>query len=524
MTALLTEHLSLVASADQGTSLLRKAILDLAIRGLLVGQDEADEPADTLLQRAVALKSAISKSKSAPESAVNPPYELPRGWVWTTLAGVAMINPRNQARDDHQASFVPMAAIGTGFGDSHSQEVRRWGDIKTGFTHFAEGDIGVAKITPCFENSKACVFSGLINGIGAGTTELHVVRPLGGTLAPRYVLAYLKSPWFLDNGESKMTGTAGQKRLPKDFVERHPFPLPPLAEQHRIVAKVDELMALCDRLEARQQDAETAHDRLVQALLDSLTHARDADEFQVRWQRLAEQFETLFANENSMAALRQAVIDFAASGMFGQGDERVQWRAGRLGDLVEDSGSGWSPSCEPRPRADVEWGVLKVSAVSWGTFQADENKALPANLAARPEFEVKPGDFLISRANTAELVARSVFVEATPPRLMLSDKIVRLRLSAACDPRFVQLANSSTAARRYYAEIAGGTSSSMKNVTRAQILALPIKYPGLVEQRRIVAKVTELLALCDQLKLRIAAVRTKHRQLADALVAQAVAI
>lgn len=82
----------------------------------------------------------------------------------------------------------------------------------------------MAKITPCFENSKACVFSNLVNGLGAGTTELHIVRPVAGTLDPRYVLAYLKSPQFLLVGETKMTGTAGQKRLPKDFVEANPFP------------------------------------------------------------------------------------------------------------------------------------------------------------------------------------------------------------------------------------------------------------------------------------------------------------
>jgi type I restriction enzyme S subunit len=106
---------------------------------------------------------------------------------------------------------------------------------------------------------------------------------------------------------------------------------------------------------------------------------------------------------------------------------------------------------------------------------------------------------------------------------MLSDKIVRLRFADACEPRFAQIANSSTAARRYYAEVAGGTSSSMKNVTRAQILALPVKYPSLAEQRRIVAMVIELLALCDQLKARVAAARAKHAQLAKALVEAAVA-
>ncbi len=158
--------------------------------------------------------------------------------------------------------------IGMSFNSVHEHEIRAWGEIKQGFTHFAEGDIGVAKITPCFENSKACVFSGLSNGIGAGTTELHVVRPINATLEPRYVLAYLKSPQFLSVGETKMTGTAGQKRLPKEFVESTPFPLPPLAEQRRIVAKVDELMTLCDQLKFRIAEARELQRKLADVLVE----------------------------------------------------------------------------------------------------------------------------------------------------------------------------------------------------------------------------------------------------------------
>ncbi|HQC99051.1 MAG TPA: hypothetical protein PK306_25430 [Aquabacterium sp.] len=347
---------------------------------------------------------------------------------------------------------------------------------------------------------------------------------LSEACAPRFVQIANSAPEARRYYARVAGGTSSSmKNVSREQILALPVLLPPLAEQHRIVAKVDELMALCDRLEARQQDAEAAHARLVQALLDSLTQARDADEFQACWQRVAGHFGTLFVSEDSLKALRQAAIDCATSGQFQPSTGSTEWRDGCFGDLVVESGSGWSPSCEPRQRNDAEWGVLKVSAVSWGSFRPDENKALPASLTARPEFEIRPGDFLISRANTADLVARSVFVETTPPKLMLSDKIVRLRFSDACEPRFAQLANSSTAARRYYAEVAGGTSSSMKNVTRSQILALPIKYPGLAEQRRIVAKVTELLALCDQLKARIAAARAKHAQLAEALVAQAVA-
>lgn len=195
------------------------------------------------------------------------------------------------------------------------------------------------------------------------------------------------------------------------------------------------------------------------------------------------------------------------------------WSWARLGSLVLDSGAGWSPSCEPRPREGDEWGVLKVSAVSWAAYQPEENKALPANLNPRPEHEVQPGDFLVSRANTEELVARSVVVESTPPRLMLSDKIVRLKLSQSCNRRFVNLANSCPDARRYYSAVAGGTSSSMKNVSREQILNLPIPVPPLAEQHRIVAKVDELMALCDRLEAEQADAEAAHAKLVEALLA-----
>lgn len=217
-----------------------------------------------------------------------------------------------------------------------------------------------------------------------------------------------------------------------------------------------------------------------------------------------------------MPRLRELILDLAANGRLGNAG--VDWRATQMRELVVSSGAGWSPSCEARARSGDEWGVLKVSAVTWGQFQPDENKALPKHLEPRAELEVRPGDFLVSRANTADLVARSVVVEVTPPKLMLSDKIVRLRLSEACDPRFVQIANSAPAARRYYARVAGGTSSSMKNVSREQILALPILLPPLAEQHRIVAKVDELMALCDRLEARQQDAEAAHARLVQALL------
>lgn len=230
MSALVIEHLPLLASAPEGIKKLRGLILELAVCGKLVPQDPNDEPASELLKRIAQEKTrllaegGIKRQKAKAEVVdADAQFDLPAGWAWSRLSEVAIINPRNSAIDSLEVSFVPMALIGTGFDGLHGHETRKWGEVKQGFTHFCEGDVGIAKITPCFENSKACVFSGLINNIGAGTTELHVVRPMAGLLEPRFVLAYLKSPQFMAVGETKMTGTAGQKRLPRDFVESNPF-------------------------------------------------------------------------------------------------------------------------------------------------------------------------------------------------------------------------------------------------------------------------------------------------------------
>nr|WP_305956325.1 restriction endonuclease subunit S [Xanthomonas oryzae] len=270
----LAEHFHTLFTTESSIDSLKQTLLQLAVMGKLVPQDPNDEPASELLKRIAEEKARLvvegKINKQKPLAAFDEeaaPFELPAGWKWTSLAQVAVVNPRNAAADSLEVSFVPMTFIGTRFDGQHAQETRLWAKVKQGFTHFAEGDVGVAKITPCFENSKACVFSNLVNGLGAGTTELHVVRPVCQTLDPRYVLAYLKSPQFLLVGETKMTGTAGQKRLPKNFVETNPFPLPPLAEQHRIVAKVDELMALCDQLKARLGEARQVHGNLANALI-----------------------------------------------------------------------------------------------------------------------------------------------------------------------------------------------------------------------------------------------------------------
>lgn len=218
----------------------KSKILDLAIHGKLVPQDPNDEPAAELLKRI---------NPKAEITCDNPRYEkLPDTWVWTTVRDVFNINPKNKAETTLTAGFVPMTNICDGFNNQFIYETKEWGKIKSGFTHFTDGDIAVAKISPCLENRKSVVMHNLPNGIGAGTTELHVFRPL--CVDTLYGLYFFKSDYFISNCVGTFNGVVGQQRVGKSIVEGIRFPLPPLSEQHRIVAKIEELFAQLDRMEA----------------------------------------------------------------------------------------------------------------------------------------------------------------------------------------------------------------------------------------------------------------------------------
>lgn len=265
-------HLERVADTPAAIELLRRFVLELAVRGKLVDQLDEEGTASDLLERIRTEKAQLVASGLIRASKPTPPlaslpFDIPRAWRWTQLAEVGFIGPRNDAPDDALTSFVPMTLIAAEYGVPHSHELRPWGEIKKGYTHFANEDVGLAKITPCFENGKSTVFRGLSRGIGAGTTELHVVRPV--LVSPDFILLVLKSPGFISAGIPKMTGTAGQKRVPADYFAHSPFPLPPLAEQERVVSKVGELMALCDQLQASLVATSGYRSRLLESLLHS---------------------------------------------------------------------------------------------------------------------------------------------------------------------------------------------------------------------------------------------------------------
>ncbi|HZU76084.1 MAG TPA: restriction endonuclease subunit S, partial [Dehalococcoidia bacterium] len=181
---------------------------------------------------------------------------LPESWTLVPLnsPGVCIINPPRPARgtvaDDTPVSFVPMAAVDAAAGAICDAEERPLAAVRGSFTSFRDGDVIMAKITPCMENGKAAVCRNLASGLGFGSTEFHVLRP-GPALLAEYVYYFVRQEAFRREAEGHMTGTVGQKRVPASFLAEHLIPLPPLPEQRRIVAALDAAFARLDAAKAR---------------------------------------------------------------------------------------------------------------------------------------------------------------------------------------------------------------------------------------------------------------------------------
>jgi type I restriction enzyme S subunit len=303
-------HLDLIATAPQGVKRLRELILELAVCGKLVPQDPNDEPASELLKRIQAEKAKlVTEGKNRCSTSVSElsdkyvPYSIPISWSWVRFGEIMLSrdgeripvskderNCRAKLYDYYGASGVidkidnylfdkPLLLIG----EDGANLINR----STPIAFIARGHYWV--------NNHAHVLDGI--------TE-HFLRYI-----ELHINAIDLKPY--------VTGTA-QPKMNQAKMNGIPIALPPEAEQHRIVSKVDELMALCDRLEAQQADAVSAHTTLVKTLLDTLTQSgpgnTSADDFTANWQRLAQHFDTLFTTEASIAALKQTLLQLAVMG------------------------------------------------------------------------------------------------------------------------------------------------------------------------------------------------------------------
>jgi type I restriction enzyme S subunit len=274
-------------------------------------------------------------------------------------------------------------------------------------------------------------------------------------LDTRFFVHFFKTPAGLDLLGRVSPGGAGRNRtLSKNRFLEQPIPLPPLAEQRRIVARIEQLAEQIH--EARRLRKEAAEE--------------------------AEVMVRSFARE-----------------AFGESPDET-WL--RLGEYVSKIENGKSPATEGRHAAKNEWAVLKVGAVSFGFFDEQQNKALPASYKVPSELEVKAGDFIMSRANTLELVGAYALVRETRPKLMLSDKSLRFVFEGKRKvlPEYIEKVLRSPALRIQIEAGASGTSPTMKNISKEKVLNLLLPNHSLPEQRRIVAELDALQAEVDGLK------------------------
>lgn len=567
--AQLLTHFERISDAPDAIPRLRRFILDLAVRGKLVEQDPRDEPASELLMRIEAEKVRLMKVSDIPKEKPIPPlaeddlpFLIPNSWSWGQLAKVGFINPRNTAADGLPVSFVPMTLISAEYGVVSKHEVRPWVEIRSGYTHFAEGDVALAKITPCFENGKSTVFRGLTGAIGAGTTELHVVRPV--TILANYVLIFLKCPHFIKSGIPKMTGTAGQKRVPTEYFACSPFPLPPLAEQYRIVAKVDELMALCDRLEETQAERESQRDRLVASSLNRLKNGADADAFRNHARFYFNHLPRLTTRPEHIQQLRQTILNLAVRGQLVSQDlndepaselfKRIQ---AEIPKLQKAKGIGPQKSAEPNKsfEADTEMPTAWVHAYLQDlTYQITDGTHLTPKYTERGKpflsaQNVKPFRFMPKKHR---FVSSDDFAKYRANRKPEREDVLLTRVGAGIGeaaildsnfefafyvslclikvptqlfmPHYLVLWLNSPEGRDSARTRTYGKGASQGNLNLGLIRTFRIPLPPLAEQHRIVAKVEELMSLCDRLEMLLTTTQTESRRLLEAVLHEAISV
>jgi len=555
---LLEQHFDTAFAAPDGIAKLRELILTLAMQGKLVEQDPNDPPASELLKEIEAEKQQLVKAdKIKPPKPLPPikpeevPYELPQGWEWVRLGEIGIINPRNDVQDSEMAGFVPMPLIPEGYSEKHQFEERPWSEIKKGYTHFADGDVGMAKITPCFENAKSCVFSGLPNGVGAGTTELHIFRNSFNSVVSRFLLYYLKNPHYISKAVPSMTGSAGQKRVPTPYFTEQLIPLPSIAEQHRIVVRIDQLMDCCDELEklrkAREAQRLAVHAAAIKQLLDTPDG--------LAWDFIQKHFGELYTVKENVAELRKAILQLAVMGRLVPQDPNDAPASELLKEIEAEKQrlikAGKIKRPKPLPPIKPEevpyelpqgWRWVKLGELAnfidyRGKTPKKVGEGIPLITAKNIRFGYinrepreyvteeeytrwmtrgfpKVGDLLF----TTEAPLGNVAVVDIEEAFALAQRAICFGIYSREMSSFLKwLIMSAPIQELLNANATGMTAKGIK-AARLKELAFPV--PPKKEQRRIVSKIDQLMILCSTLETQIDTKAGKQTELLDAVMAQ----
>jgi len=563
MSAALLENFDLLADSLGGVAKLRELILSLAVRGRLVPQDPNDEPASELLKRIRAEKDRLiaeGKIKSdKPQEIVgedDEPYELPVGWAWVRLgSALEMINGRAFKPSDWLAEGVPIVRI------QNLNSADASFNYCAPSSHEERHRIDDNDFLISWSGTPGTSFGAYIWKRGPAALNQHIFKCIqkGSAFTNEYLRLAINGR--LDELIAKAHGGVGLQHVTKGKLEALVLGLPPLAEQSRIVAKVEELMALCDRLEAEQGHAARVQGHWVEAALDQLAESADADEFRRHWQHLAAHFDTLFTTPESIDRLDATLLQLAVRGklvpqdptdepasellkqirgererLIKEGkikrdkplppvseDEQVYmlpmgWEWTRLQDLaLAGPTNGFSPRPSPE---ETDFRCLTLSATTKGHLRPECFKFVEVDERTAQQFYLKQGDLLIQRGNSIDYVGISAIYDLPSDRFIYPDLMMRIQLTPSVDSRFVHRWLNCTFGRTYFMKNAKGTQGTMPKVNQTTVARTPVPLPPLAEQSRIVAQVEKLLSLTASLKARLTAAQTKQAHLAEALVAE----
>ena len=450
---------------------------------------------------------------------------LPEGWLEVTIDTIVDLNPPKPAKDliptDAPVTFVPMSAVDAYSGTIIAPEDRPFGAVRKGYTSFHEDDVIFAKITPCMENGKAAIARNLINGLGFGSTEFHVLRSTGSVI-PEYLYYYIRQESFRRSAEAEMTGSVGQRRVPAEFVRNSLLPLPPLAEQKRIVAKVEELLARVNSTHEHLAKVQDILKRFRQSVLAAACSGRLTEGWRDR-NPMNDSARKLLQN---ILSKRRNLIEENFPGRYKEPMEPAdsqylkrpkEWTVASMDQLtclVTSGSRGWA-------KYYSEFGPIFVRAQNINTDKLCIDDAVhvqPPTMAECRRTRINYGDLLVTI--TGANVTKAGIVETEIPESYVSQHVSLIRPVDISTQHFMFLWTISSHHGRAKllkdAYGAGKPGLNLKNIRE-----MTIALPPLIEQVEIVRRVEALFKFADMTEKRVDRAIAHADKLNQAVLAKA---
>lgn len=472
--------------------------------------------------------------------AIDAAEEMPEGWLLVPIPDVCLINPPKPARDaltpETPVTFVPMPAVNADSGTIATATARPFAEVRKGFTAFRDRDVIMAKITPCMENGKAAIARNLENGYGFGSTEFHVFRSTPAIL-PEFVFYFIRQESFRRNAADEMTGSVGQKRVPAEFLKRTEIPLPPLAEQKRIVAKVETLLARVNAARQRLAKVPTLLKRFRQSVLAAACSGRLTEDWRdknecepaaILIERMnKERFSIWCEAAEAKAKSERRVL--RGDSWQSRYQQPIHLETDEQSDLPESW--QWAPfdtfagSFQYGPRfGENEYTVdgvptIRTSDMGYrGNIRLDNPPRVKVPDSSKAHFLLRPDDLLITR--TGATIGKCALYDASLGPAIASAYLIRYRLARkTMNPQY--LLSFLMSPRGQSSLVGGVTAVAQPNVNTTTIGQIPVPVPPIAEQHEIVRRVDALLARADRIEQRLATATRRVETLTQAILAQA---